>query len=786
MKRRIMPRLKVMPRLLVRFWLSYAVLIAILLCVVGIPLYFGGYSLLSQEAYSTAENDLNSFSQTINTRLREMDRIAVQLSSNEKMIPYFLAQGGFYVHDAVNELDKIRRSNDFIYDVIVYYTPEAMKSSGQGLMVGASGSYRPEAFFDIYYRYEGWNMTLFRQEVAQTVRPIMRPVERVWQTHACSGRFLTYLCPLLFNLTRNERGVVMFLIQEEQVNAIIDHASLHKNGMTSIYDGTGRLLFAANRLTAGGEIADWHAAIGNGFAQQPGQQDILLLREPHKQITIRSPYNNWMYVGILPKSILFHKVYTNLQFLLYLLGIALLLGFAFAWLLSVSNYRPIKSLRAKLAVSGTETGPGDDLTVISRTVDTLWRNNESLILQLKSQQDLARIQILQNLLASRYASAEDVRASLQTTGTELPYNTFNVIIYSIDDYPRFALEYEKAMQDLLRFAMLNVIEELSSRTGCKGYGIDSLNPRQIILIINYDDDHCDESFGQEISRQYMDFFRQNFKCSFTAGIGRPCHAILQIPLAYAQAAGALSRQFLLGKGILILWQDSELLRLTRYWYPVDDENRLLSAIRQGNGVEAEQTVHDLVTHLITGNLPVQSVRFVLSTLMHRILVVITDMNLATELPRSLSGLEQDTIWEWRDLLAETLWPICRQVRTLKESHNFALKDQLIAYIQSQYARNDLSLQLFAEKFGLSPGYITRFFKNQTGVPLMLYLDQVRLQHAARMLLETGLSLREIITRCGYLDETNFIRKFKRQHGQTPMQYRRSYQLEQNRSDCGDA
>ena len=40
-----------------------------------------------------------------------------------------------------------------------------------------------------------------------------------------------------------------------------------------------------------------------------------------------------------------------------------------------------------------------------------------------------------------------------------------------------------------------------------------------------------------------------------------------------------------------------------------------------------------------------------------------------------------------------------------------------------------------------------------------------------LLKTTNLNLREIIDRVGYVDETNFIRKFKKFEGMTPIQYR---------------
>lgn len=782
--KKLMGRLK-MPVLLARFWLSYTILIAILLLIIGVPLYVGGYSLLSKEAYETAENDLTVFSQTINTRLREMDRISVQLSANEKLIPYFLNQGGYYINDAIAELDKIRRSNDFIYDVVVYYTPEAMKNSGQGFMVAASGVYDPNVFFDVYYRYETWNLAVFRQDVKMTTRPAMRPMEGVWQTYAYTGRFMTYISPLLFNLSRNERGVVLFLIHEDQINAIIDNSSLHQYGMTRIIDSTGRELFSVNRLSA--EVNELQPLFSQDFADlQPGAKDITQAYDTYKQITIKSGYNHWLYVGILPRSVLLQKVYANLKLLIYILVCALVLGFIIAWLLSVSNYKPIKLLRTKLAGSAENSDRCDDLMMISSTVDTLSRSNQSLIMKLKSQQDLARIQTLQQLLNSRFSSEEEVRNALKACDAVFPHETYAVMVFSIDDYQHFMSENEKAMQDLLRFAMLNVIEELSDKKGCKGYGIDAMDARLIAVVISYDEQFHQDVLFEEIGCQFIAFFQQNFKCPFTAGVSQSCRSLVKISHAYEQAVNAVSRQFIQGKGRVIFWSEQDVPRLTQYWYPVDEENLLLSAIRQGNGVDAEKTVQLMVGKLLSRQLPVQTVKFILSTLVHRIIVVLNDMRIDADGVQAFNQAEQDTIREWQQQLVELLWQACRKVRSIKESHNFELKDQLLSYIQEHYNDNNLSLQLFADRFGLSAGYITRFFKNQTGIPLMNYLDQVRLQQARQLLEETNLPVYEIVMRCGYLDETNFIRKFKRQHGLTPMQYRRSYHLDQTRSGQSDA
>ena len=46
-----------------------------------------------------------------------------------------------------------------------------------------------------------------------------------------------------------------------------------------------------------------------------------------------------------------------------------------------------------------------------------------------------------------------------------------------------------------------------------------------------------------------------------------------------------------------------------------------------------------------------------------------------------------------------------------------------------------------------------------------------MNRAKHLLRTSSAKIREIIQECGYADEANFIRKFKKQEGITPMQYR---------------
>ena len=56
----------------------------------------------------------------IELRLREMERTALNISLNDNL-KYFRIKDGLSDSEAVNELNKYKSSNEFVYDIALYY-----------------------------------------------------------------------------------------------------------------------------------------------------------------------------------------------------------------------------------------------------------------------------------------------------------------------------------------------------------------------------------------------------------------------------------------------------------------------------------------------------------------------------------------------------------------------------------------------------------------------------------------------------------------------------------------
>lgn len=97
--------------------------------------------------------------------------------------------------------------------------------------------------------------------------------------------------------------------------------------------------------------------------------------------------------------------------------------------------------------------------------------------------------------------------------------------------------------------------------------------------------------------------------------------------------------------------------------------------------------------------------------------------------------------------------------------------EVVQYINSHYMQ-ELSLYLLAEKFYVSPYYLSRFFKKATGFTLVEYLNSVRIKEAKKLLEQTSMKVSLIAKKVGFGSVTHFGRVFKLVTGYTPLYYRK--------------
>lgn len=99
-------------------------------------------------------------------------------------------------------------------------------------------------------------------------------------------------------------------------------------------------------------------------------------------------------------------------------------------------------------------------------------------------------------------------------------------------------------------------------------------------------------------------------------------------------------------------------------------------------------------------------------------------------------------------------------------------EQILSYFEDHY-NEKISLDTIAENTYMSPFYISKIFKSETGDTPIRHLIGIRLERARELLVEEReMSIQEVAAAVGYDDAYHFSKLFKKYYGKSPSQVRK--------------
>jgi two-component system response regulator YesN len=124
----------------------------------------------------------------------------------------------------------------------------------------------------------------------------------------------------------------------------------------------------------------------------------------------------------------------------------------------------------------------------------------------------------------------------------------------------------------------------------------------------------------------------------------------------------------------------------------------------------------------------------------------------------------------KPLQIQTALQRIKRLLSTKQRYVTGVIDKIKYAIEKNFHKN-ISLKQAAEIVCLSPKYISRIFKEHTGVGFNEYKLELKVKRAKELLSTTELNVNQISDRIGYMNVESFIRIFKRITGCTPTGYR---------------
>ena len=92
-------------------------------------------------------------------------------------------------------------------------------------------------------------------------------------------------------------------------------------------------------------------------------------------------------------------------------------------------------------------------------------------------------------------------------------------------------------------------------------------------------------------------------------------------------------------------------------------------------------------------------------------------------------------------------------------------------------RSPIKLEEIAAVAHISPSAFCRFFKTKTRKTYTWFVNEIKVGHACKLLIENRMNVKQVCYECGFNNSASFHKFFKKVTGKSPVQYQREYLAE---------
>jgi|GEM_PF-473747 len=746
-------------KLLLKYAFSYILIFLIPLTGVTIFVYENAVKGLRVEIEQSNVNQLNQVKSTIDSRMKELQELASRIAYDRHLTPY-MVRHPYYGLEAIQTLANYKASSNIAEDLLLYFHGDSNIYSYRGLA-------DLHVTFDSFYQFERWTSEELRRDLNETRQPLVRPAENV-TVNSRMDPMLVMLVPIKPN-DPFPYGTVLYLMKESNLTGVMDSILSDFSGSSYIFGPSGEVLTANNHGVSlpGDELK-------NLSALEPGTHNLELDGEPYSVVSVQSEENGWTYVTTMPSFQFFSRVAHVQTLILIVFCITVITGIAAALLLAKRQYHPIRDLMefAKLR------GSGNDAPKLRNEWEWIRQTLHDYSARIDLQEPFVRNQCMLLLLKHGKPDDPEIEQMILNAGFKHPQGKglyFSAI-----------LSWDETMPGDKFWDERHLLQEILSNVSLSGpdaqiFGVEFSVKDQFALIISLPDDTgiLVQSRMEQVIEAILEVIRKHSQLSLSIGVGMAYRDLALLNQSFIEAAAALEHRMIRRSGQVSYFEQLvELVPSTAqsFWIPRKSMLKLEQSLKQGNESVAAQMIADTIDKIKDEPLQVHLLRCICFDLLNAFLRTASEFGMHEVFANMPELTSFETLEELENRLLSLASAICAQVEQNTETSEPSLMDDILAYVDKQFADYTLSLEHVALKFAISTSYLSRSFKDKTGSNFSQYIWQRRMDEVIRLLQSTSAPLKEIIEQVGYLDAPNFIRKFKKETGLTPGQYRKEHAL----------
>ncbi|MCY9659201.1 helix-turn-helix domain-containing protein [Paenibacillus chondroitinus] len=765
-------RIRFNKRSVIVTWLTSYISVLLVPIIISGILYAASWHVVESEVNRANNNALKQMELAIDNSLGGIERLSLEISLNKQVNAFIntsqpLTDNDYYDLVTIsNDLRVYQTANEFIEQIYLYY-----KNSDTVIST----------------RNRTDSRQLFQMLDGQTLKGY-----EAWKTYL-DKRYIQEYTPVTITEDDNAYKAVLFaksvtLANRDQPGAVLLFVMKDSKLLANIPPSEATsvaVLDKENRLVA-----------SSGLQQSPdfltydkftGENGLFYGDVAAKQVAVSyttSARTGWKYMSMIPAERFDDKMKYMKSLVYASIILSLLLGGLVTFLFLRKNYNPIhhliRSFSMKAGISFAEGT--NEYGFLQDALNNTFAEKEQVDRRLHQHRDAIRSHFLQGLLKGNLEQDIPVHESLSAHDIRLDSPHFAVILFHIDHFGKFqddvAIDPQKVK--LMQFILMNVVEEV---IGLQNQGFTTEIEDMQACIFNFGSEEPDTDELNRVAESVKLFLLDHFHVHLTVSISSVHEDLFGIAEAYQEALSAMAYRLVKGSGAIIRYDELPSTEAVRqagtYYYPLHVEQQLINFIKTGDYEKSSTIIEQIIeTNVSNSVLSVplgKCLMFDLASTMLKTMNEIGSQGNKKSFMEQFNPVERlsecETIKEMKREILSILEQVCESIQADRKQEYSPLGDLVSAYVKANYAEENLNISMIGEKFGITPSYLSKQFKAQTGDALLDFISRTRLEEAKKLLTEQPLSIVEIARKVGYNDINTFNRTFKKFEGITPGKYK---------------
>ncbi len=736
-------------RLLRSFFKSYiaALLIPIAFCYI---VYAQSYNIIREQILQSNTAIISNTARLLNEHYLNISDIAAQASGNDTLKSSVINSGSLSSADKYNiknVLATYKSTSRIISDIYIYYFDADIVISDFGPMT-------KQLAYDTFHRADGYS---FDEWTEQMLRRNMQ--EMITLEVKDAGNMPAFVKTLPTKEALSLATMVIIINPDAMMSSVAEN-SYFADMELLVYDTGNNLLMSTGSLSP--PTSEELAALAEGervrLYKSDGGRYAMVYTRPKSSI--------FKYVTLIPQSIFWSKL-VSLRYMLICASILVLLTAVWlAWYLSKKNYSPVKKLLNTLQkTSNLEYNPSkNEYHYIAESIEKVLNSSDLYKKQLQKQANIISTQYLQRFLSGQITDLDELRENPEP----IPYDgdtSCRLLLIQTLGYEKLfegdKINDAKTRQETLLFIISNVFGELFEAHKPMIFPMDT---DLFACIVSADGD----SISEDALREMYELLKSDLALLCITYVS-DIYCFADISEAYYRTLFAASSDKSKSQPVVTV-SGSDSADIS-YGLSVELEQKIINYIRSGDADNAKAAIAALWSS--AGELPPD---------VCRLLKYDTASMLAKASPAGGAAFINNVLR--RINAAKTPAQISAvSVAIADELCAAVTKDKMqlspttqniMNYISENFANPALDVTHIGSHFCITPHYISRQFREQTGIFLKDYINNVRIDAAKPLLTDTAAPIADIALQVGYIDSNAFIRVFKKSQGLTPGKFRELY------------